>query len=113
MERLDDRIAIATGATRGVGAAIAGRMIEVGARVVLVDIRHGAGVGVASKLGAAATYLPLDVTREEDWRRAVDATSRGVVPGAPRIDSDDAEPQDARALGDARNGTLPGRDAHR
>jgi 3alpha(or 20beta)-hydroxysteroid dehydrogenase len=73
MEPLDDRIAIVTGAARGVGAAIAGRMIEVGARVVLGDIRHDAGVEVASRLGAAATYLPLDVTREEDRRRAVDA----------------------------------------
>jgi 3alpha(or 20beta)-hydroxysteroid dehydrogenase len=81
VERLDDRIAIITGGARGVGAWIARHMIEAGASVVLGDVRNEAGEELASELGAAATYVPLDVTREADWTRAVDATlaERGRV----------------------------------
>jgi len=74
MEALAERIAIVTGAARGVGAVIARRMIEAGARVVLADVRDEAGEAVASELGDAATFVSLDVTREADWARAVERT---------------------------------------
>lgn len=73
MESLESRIAIVTGAARGVGAVIARRMVEAGARVVLGDVRDEAGEAVADELGAAATYFRLDVTREGDWARVVGA----------------------------------------
>ena len=72
MKPLDDRIAIVTGAARGVGAVIARRAVEAGARVVLGDVRDEAGEAVARDLGDAATYVSLDVTREDDWARAVE-----------------------------------------
>ncbi|MAE93057.1 MAG: 3-alpha-hydroxysteroid dehydrogenase [Deltaproteobacteria bacterium] len=74
MERLDGRIAIVTGGARGVGSAIARRLIEAGARVVLGDLRDEAGESTAAELGGAATYLHLDVTREADWAGAVKRT---------------------------------------
>ena len=74
--QLEDRIAIVTGAARGVGAVIARRLCDAGARVVLTDIRDEAGEAVARDLGEAATYRHLDVTSEEDWSRVVEETQR-------------------------------------
>jgi 3alpha(or 20beta)-hydroxysteroid dehydrogenase len=74
MTQLDGRVAIVSGAARGTGAAIARRLAAAGARVVLGDVLHEAGEKVAREIGAAASYLPLDVTREPDWERAVART---------------------------------------
>jgi 3alpha(or 20beta)-hydroxysteroid dehydrogenase len=74
MQPLADRTAIVTGAARGAGAVIARRLVEAGARVVLGDIRVEAGEAVARQLGDVASFVPLDVTREEDWQRAVEHT---------------------------------------
>lgn len=74
MERLDGRVAIVTGASRGLGAVIARTMVEAGARVVLADVREEAGRAISDDLGDAASYVQLDVTREGDWQRAVEQT---------------------------------------
>jgi 3alpha(or 20beta)-hydroxysteroid dehydrogenase len=74
VQPLADRTAIVTGAARGAGAAIAKRLVEAGARVVLSDIRLEAGEAVAGEIGDAASFVPLDVTREDDWQRAVEHT---------------------------------------
>ena len=71
---LEDRVALVTGAAGGLGAVIAERMIRAGASVVLTDVKGEDGAELAQRLGAAATYLPLDVTSEGDWARTVDAT---------------------------------------
>ncbi len=70
---LQDRSALVTGAARGVGAAIAARLLEAGARVALADVRDDEGRAKAEELGPAASYHHLDVTREEDWARVVAA----------------------------------------
>ena len=74
MQALDGQIAIVTGAARGVGAVIARRMLQAGAKVVLGDILDEEGQAVARELGDGASYLGLDVTQEEAWGRAVEAT---------------------------------------
>jgi 3alpha(or 20beta)-hydroxysteroid dehydrogenase len=71
---LEGRVAIVTGAARGAGAVIARRLAERGARVVLGDVRHEAGEKVAAGIGAAASYVPHDVTSESDWKRIVEHT---------------------------------------
>jgi 3-oxoacyl-[acyl-carrier protein] reductase len=43
LHRLDDKIAIVTGAAQGIGAGIARRMAEAGAAVVVADIQDGQG----------------------------------------------------------------------
>ena len=74
MSRLDDRVALVTGAARGVGALIASTLAHAGARVVLADILTPEGEQVASELGGEATFQTLDVTKEDEWAAAVDAT---------------------------------------
>ena len=72
--RTDGRIAIVTGAARGVGAVIARRLLEAGAKLVLGDILDEEGKAVERELGDDARYLRLDVTREDAWSRVFEAT---------------------------------------
>ena len=51
--RFDDKTALVTGAARGIGLAIAERLLGEGARVALVD-RDGAVEAVAKRLGPSA-----------------------------------------------------------
>ncbi len=74
MRELEARVAIVTGAARGVGLVIAERLVAAGARVVLADVLEDEGQAAANKLGAAARFALLDVTREADWARVVDET---------------------------------------
>lgn len=69
---LDGRVAIVTGAARGVGAVIARRLIEAGAHVLLTDVRDDEGEAVARELGDAASFAHHDVTHEEGWAHAVE-----------------------------------------
>lgn len=85
-QRLAGRIAVVTGASRGVGRAVAGRCAAAGAHVVLVA-RDGAALArVAQTIrddGGAATELPLDL-RDLD---AASAAGEQVVAthGAPAV----------------------------
>ena len=74
MFRLDDRVALVTGAARGVGAKIAETLAAAGARVVLGDVREEDGERVAEQIGDAARFEALDVTQEADWARVVETT---------------------------------------
>ncbi len=69
MARLVRKIALITGAARGIGAAIARAFCAQGAAVVLTDIRDEMGQAVADSLGPAAEYQRLDVRSEADWER--------------------------------------------
>lgn len=71
MSRLEDKVAIVTGASRGTGAAIARRLVEDGAKVLLADILDDLGKSVASELGDAARYQPLDIREEAAWMEAI------------------------------------------
>lgn len=74
MGRLEDKTAIVTGAAQGTGEVIARLFAEEGANVMLGDVKADTGRAVAEEIGDRARFVQLDVTREDDWRAAVDAT---------------------------------------
>jgi 3alpha(or 20beta)-hydroxysteroid dehydrogenase len=77
---LAGRKALVTGGARGLGEGMAQALARAGASVVVGDIREDLGKECAEALrasGAAADFVPLDVTSEESWERAVpEAISR-------------------------------------
>ena len=72
MNRLNDQVALITGAARGIGAAIARAFVAEGARVHVTDIDDATGSAFAASLGAAADYRRLDVREEDAWRRVTE-----------------------------------------
>ena len=81
---LAGRTALVTGASRGIGQAVAARLAAAGARVALLGRSVEALARVASSLGAGAVAIPCDVTRPGDVE---DATARvtDAFRGAPDI----------------------------
>lgn len=76
MERLSGRVALLSGASGGLGKAIAERLVSEGASMVLTDVADDAGQEFATELadaGARVIYVHLDVTVEDDWNRAIEA----------------------------------------
>ena len=64
--RLKDKVAIITGAARGIGAAFAIGFGKEGAKVVIGDIRDGQKiVDAIEKAGGQALYLKTDVTKQD------------------------------------------------
>jgi 3alpha(or 20beta)-hydroxysteroid dehydrogenase len=76
ISRLEGKVALITGGSRGMGAASARQFVAEGARVVVGDILDDEGKALADELGEAARYLHLDVTSEDDWAQAVETTER-------------------------------------
>lgn len=75
MESLEGKVALVTGAGRGMGAAHAWALAAAGARVVVTDV--GPEIEqVAAEIGGRATAVPLDVTDEDAWRAAVDVAEQ-------------------------------------
>ena len=75
MGRLNGKVAIVSGGARGQGATEAKMFAREGAKVVLGDVLDEEGEQVEAQInesGGTATYVHLDVTREDDWRSAVD-----------------------------------------
>ncbi len=71
MSALDGKVALITGAARGVGEATARRFAVEGARVILGDVLDEPGRAAAATIGGAARFVHLDVTSEDSWRDAV------------------------------------------
>lgn len=69
--RLKGKIALVTGAARGIGEAIAAAFVREGAIAFVTDIDEAGGRAAARRLGQP--FDRLDVRREEDWVRVVGA----------------------------------------
>lgn len=74
MTDLTGKVALVTGASRGLGEAIARVMTGAGAEVVLAATDLDAVAKVSDDLGPAARAVRLDVTDEQSWTSAVDTT---------------------------------------
>ncbi len=72
--RLENQIAIVTGAASGFGAEIARQYIAEGARVALADINAEGARALAAELGANALGVACDVTQRADIDALVAAT---------------------------------------
>ena len=72
MSSVRDRTALVTGAARGIGFAIAERLIADGTRVAVVDLDGAAATDAVARLGKNAVAVIADVTLTDDVERAVD-----------------------------------------
>jgi len=71
MGRLDDQVAVVTGAAQGIGCGIATKLAAEGARVVVTDIDEAGATATADGIGAIA--VPADVTSLASVQAMVDA----------------------------------------
>ena len=79
---LEGKLAVVTGGSSGIGAAIASMFADKGASVVILDLKAELPEQLAQKLGDDATAVPVDVTDPESASKAVEA----VVERHGRID---------------------------
>jgi 2-hydroxycyclohexanecarboxyl-CoA dehydrogenase len=80
--RLNEKIAIVTGAGQGIGRAIAQKLAAEGATVVVTDINEAAACQTAQAIGGGAIAIATDVT----WAESVNAMTSRVKSRIGRID---------------------------
>jgi short-subunit dehydrogenase len=68
---MEDKVVVITGASGGIGAALAELVAARGASVALVARRRGALEAVAARCGGRALVIVADVSRREDVQRVV------------------------------------------
>jgi NAD(P)-dependent dehydrogenase (short-subunit alcohol dehydrogenase family) len=74
MPRLDDQIAIVTGAAQGLGRAFCIKLAAEGARVVAADLNGDGATATAREIGESALALQVDVCKEADTFRLAEET---------------------------------------
>ena len=73
MGRLSGKVAIITGAARGMGEVTARLFAQEGAKVVLTDVLVEDGRRVAAEIGESAIFVAHDVRDEDQWKAVVKA----------------------------------------
>lgn len=106
LTNLNDRSVVVTGGGRGLGRAIAARLAEAGARVLIGDVDAGLAKAAATELGdrysADVVGVEMDVTDSDSVRGSADfaverwgrldawVNNAGVFPSVPIAEMDDA-----------------------
>ncbi len=87
MNKLTGKVAIVTGASKGIGAAIAKGLAQAGAAVV---VNYSAGkegaertVGEITRAGGKALAIQADVTKAADVKRLFEETEKAL--GSPSV----------------------------
>lgn len=76
--RLDNKVAIITGGTRGIGYAIAEKFLEEGAKVIITglyeDHENDSGIKAVQNLGHKGNvlFIKQDVADEDQWTTVFD-----------------------------------------
>jgi 3alpha(or 20beta)-hydroxysteroid dehydrogenase len=103
VRRLEDRVAIVTGAARGMGAAHTERLHAEGALVLATDVLAADGGELAARLGDRVRFRRHDVSDEGSWAAALAAAEEafgtptilvnnaGVVHNSPLVDMERAD----------------------
>ena len=70
--RLQDKVAIITGAASGIGRGVADLFVSEGAKVIVADMNEEGGKAAVAELGANARFFKCDVTSEDSVKAMVD-----------------------------------------
>lgn len=101
--RLENKVAIVTGAAHGIGLAIAKRYVAAGARVVIADVDKAAGEAAARAIGGNARFIATDVGDAKNAEHVVAETcsafgsldilvnNAGIIHGADFLDLAEAD----------------------
>ena len=76
MGRVENKVALITGAAMGLGRAAAVLLAQEGAKIVVTDINKSGGQNTVAEIvsaGGEALFLTHDVADLEQWRKIVDA----------------------------------------
>ena len=74
-KQLNNKVALITGGTSGIGEVTAKLFIENGAKVVIAGRSEEKGKLIADSLGENALYIKTDVSIEEDIKNSIDFTT--------------------------------------
>jgi len=74
LARVENKVVLLSGGASGIGAATARLVVREGGKAVLADRDEARGRALAEELGKSAMFVPLDVTDEPAWQKAVAAS---------------------------------------
>ena len=70
-DELTDQVAVVTGSASGLGLAIAGKLVDAGATVALLDLNREALEAASASIGPRASAFTIDLTDESQVRSVI------------------------------------------